>query len=176
MRLWCVAVLSLCGIAGAASNDWLDVPFVQQVKAGCGPAAIAMVVQYWAREYPELSAAAVDTERINEALPAQSKRGIRGEALKTYLEERGFQAFVFSGEMQDLRAHFAKGRPVVVCFAPNARGGLLHYAVVAGVDDRSVILNDPTRGKLVREDLGSFEAKWKVTGNWAMLAVPRKGQ
>src|SRR3954462_1107032 len=92
-----------------AHPSWLDVPFVQQVRAGCGSAAIAMVVQYWARQFPGLEKAQADAEKIDQLLPATSPKGIAGEALKQYLDERGFQAFIFDGELADLRNHFAKG-------------------------------------------------------------------
>lgn len=160
--------------AAPADLPWLQVPFVQQTTAACGSAAIAMVVQYWAHQYPALDGAAADTERINRFLPPASAKGIQGEALKKYLEERGFDVFVFSGELQDLEHHFEKGRPVVVCLGLRGPGGALHYAVVVGVDRDSVRLNDPVRGKLVREDLRRFQAAWKATQNWALLAVPRR--
>ena len=148
---------------------------MRQVKSGCGAAAVSMVVQYWARHKPELKRAADETDRIDELLPA-SRRGIRGDALKDYLAQRGFAAYVFDGEVQDLRDHFAKGRPVIVCLAPAGPRAPLHYAVVVGIDNHSVWLNDSARGKLVREPLDKFQNSWNVTGHWALLAVPRSAQ
>jgi predicted double-glycine peptidase len=165
-------VVTLCACALWGQSDWLDVPYVRQVKAGCGAAAIAMVVQYWARHHPELQDAANEMDRIDELLPA-SKRGIRGAALQEYLEKRGFTAYVFDGEVKDLRAHFAKGRPVVVCLGLSGAKGPLHYAVVVGIDDESVWLHDSARGKLVRDRLDRFETAWDLSGHWALLAVPR---
>lgn len=157
---------------------WLDVPFVQQAKAGCGAAAVAMIVQYWARQQPGLVPAeiVVETEQINKLLPPTSAKGIQGQALKAYLAERGFSVFLFNGELQDLVHHFEKGRPVVVCLALSGRRGPLHYAVVVGVDQNSVRLHDPARGKLVREEREHFLSAWEATGRWAMLAVPRQAQ
>lgn len=166
--LFLLAVSSLL----CAQTAWLDVPYVRQVKAGCGAAAIAMVVQYWARHQPNLQAAAEETDRIDELLPA-SRRGIRGTVLQDYLKKRGFQAHIFDGELTDLRHHFEKGRPVVVCLGLSGAKGPLHYAVVVGVDNESVWLNDSARGKLVRDDLDRFENAWKVSGHWALLAVPQ---
>ena len=48
-----------------AASAWLDIPFVRQTGAGCGSAAIAMVIQYWARQNPALTSAAAETERID---------------------------------------------------------------------------------------------------------------
>jgi len=165
-------VLLTCTICAAEKVFWLDVPYVKQIKSGCGAAAVAMVVQYWARHNPDLRFAADETEHIDELLPA-SRRGIRGAALKDYLTKRGFSAYVFDGETKDLRNHFEKGRPVIVCLGLSGPKAPLHYAVVVGIDEESVWMHDSARGKLVREPLDRFESSWEVTGHWALLAVPR---
>lgn len=156
-----------------AQAAWLDVPFVRQIRAGCGAAAIAMVIQYWARQEPALAHAAADTERIDRMLPP-SPKGIQGSALKRYLQQNGFDAFIFRGERSDLEDQFAKGRPLVVCLGYKGAGAWLHYAVVVGIDRNVVWLNDPARGKLIREDLARFEAAWRETDQWSLLAVPRQ--
>jgi predicted double-glycine peptidase len=157
----------------SAVSPWLEVPFVRQVKAGCGSAALAMVMQYWVSQRPELDAAAADAERIDEALPPPSAKGIPGQMLKRYLEGHGFAAFTFRGELRDLEQHLNKGRPVVVCLGLKGPREPLHYVVVVGMEERAVVLNDPARGKLVHEDLDRFLVAWKATENWALLAVPR---
>lgn len=165
-----------CGLA-SFPNDiaWLDVPFVRQVRAGCGSAAIAMVMQYWVKHQPGLDDAAADAERIDRVLPVTSK-GIHGRELKRYLETHGFSAFIFNGDLSDLRDHSAKGRPAVVCLGFRRPLASLHYVVVVGVGEDAILLNDPARGKLVREEKAAFLRAWKVTGNWALLAVPRQAQ
>jgi predicted double-glycine peptidase len=132
-----------------------------------------MVMQYWVREQPGLDAAATDAESIHRKLPPSSK-GIHGSALKRYLEQHGFDAFIFDGELADLRNHTGRGRPLIVCLGLSGAGGPLHYVVVTSINASEVIVNDPARGKLLREDLDDFKRAWKVTDNWAMLAVPRQ--
>jgi predicted double-glycine peptidase len=174
LRAW--LALSLIGLhspASSADSPWLEVPFVHQVKAGCGSAAIAMVMQYWATRQPGLDAAAADAGHIDQVLLPGSTKGIQGQALKRYLEEHGFAAFVFSGEIRDLQQHLAKGRPVVVSLGLNGPRAPLHYVVVVGLKDKAVLVNDPARGKLIGIDMQRFLLAWKPTGNWAMLAVPR---
>lgn len=160
-------------VAATLTSPWLDVPYVEQVRAGCGSAAVAMVVQYWARQFPGLQSAAADTEEIDKLLPASAK-GIRGKALQSYLQNEGFAAYIFDGEMGDLRHHVGKGRPVIVCVAPKGPHGPLHYAVVVGVGDSRIWLNDSARGKLFSEELARFEQEWSATQDWALLAVPRQ--
>jgi len=168
-----LAAATGCAAAAGFAETALDVPFVRQIRRGCGPAAVAMVMQYWAGQLG-LDGAAADAEKIDRALPASSK-GVSGAALKEYLEDHGFAAYVFSGELSDLRHHIAKGRPVVVCLGLKGPGGPLHFVVVTGVGDGAVTLNDSTRGKMYREGMESFLRAWKAARNWAMLAVPRPG-
>jgi predicted double-glycine peptidase len=165
---------AVCGRLCAADDQWLDIPYVEQVRAGCGSAAIAMVVQYWARQQPGLESALQESERINELLPPTSPKGIKGKELKRFLEEHGFRAFIFDGEIQDLQNNFQKGRPLIVCLALNGARGPLHYAVIAGLNDQVVWMNDPARGKLIREDMDRFLSAWKATANWTLLAVPQQ--
>jgi uncharacterized protein YvpB len=161
-------------LVGSASEAILDVPFVKQVREGCGSAAVAMVMQYWVRLTPGIDAVAAAAERIDRALPPPSK-GLSGDALRSYFEANGFSVFVFNGEIADLRDHLRKGRPVIVCLGPS-RHGELHYVVVTGVDRSDTILNDPARGKLIREPMSSFLREWRASGNWALLALPRAPQ
>ena len=156
----------------AGDPAWLDVPYVRQTDAGCGAASVAMVMQYWVRFVATVNREAADGDKIYKLLSSSGRKGVSGEALKGYLEKQGFEAFVFNGEPRDLREHLAKGRPVMVCLAPGRKGAPLHYAVVVGVTDADVLLNDPARGKLFRQSLDRFERDWKATGNWALLAVP----
>ncbi len=164
-------IAPLLALAAAA---WLDVPQVAQSRAGCGSAAVAMVIQYWAREIPALAPAAAATERIDEVLRPDPSLGLHGTALKKYFEEHAFRAFLFNGTADDMRHHLDKGRPVIVCVAPAGRRAPLHYQVVVGLDSHTAWLNDSARGKLRRQELPEFLASWKATGNWALLAVPRQ--
>jgi predicted double-glycine peptidase len=149
-----------------------DVPFVHQIREGCGSAAVAMVMQYWVRQTPGLDAAASAAEHIDRALRPKSG-GLSGDALRGYFEANGFSAYVFNGEIGDLRDHTSKGRPVIACLGPAARGEL-HFVVVAGVDAGRVIINDPARGKNIAQPLPGFLREWKASGDWALLAVPRR--
>lgn len=174
--LFRIATAALISFAAAAQPKWLDVPFVAQDAAGCGHASIAMLMQYWQQRSAAVSEKAAQFEIIRAALADRStKQGVSGEALKAYLQENGFRAFVIDGEPADLRQHLAKGRPVVVCLGPRSGRSPLHFAVLAGMDDADVYLNDPTRGRLFRQSLEGFLRDWKRSGNWMLLAVPAQG-
>ncbi len=152
------AVLALTGQTGV----WLDVPYVKQRDArGCGPAVLAMVLDYWKRP--------ADPAEIERRLESND-RGVAAAEMERYLRDSGFRAFAFQGEWEDLRRHLERGRPLIVCLEQG--GSALHYVVVAGLDWDSghVLVNDPARRKLLRIERTAFEKAWK--GRWTLLAVP----
>jgi predicted double-glycine peptidase len=189
-RLATLAVISfcLCGAAPAAEDSgvWLDIPFVKQEKDGCGAASIAMVMQYWFERQncadgkqagkgacgPSES---VDAAEIHRALYSPDARGVYASAMERYFKQRGFNAFAFRGEWDDLLNHLRKGRPLIVALKPSEAGVPLHYVVVAGLDTRAgiVMLNDPARRKLLKQDRADFEKQWSGANKWTLLAVPQ---
>ena len=172
----CLVLLAARMVLPGKGKEWLDVPYVQQSRDGCGAAAIAMVMQYWIRTNAHLDSKAADDGHIYELLASPERRGIAGQKLKQYLEQHGFDAHVFRGEGKDLFANLAKGRPVVVCLAPRGTNALLHYVVVTGASDSTILFHDPARGKLMEQRLPGFLRQWESTGYWTLLATPRPGQ
>lgn len=144
----------------------LTVPFFRQEKNGCGAASLAMVAHYWrpneAPAHAAIYARLIDAER----------RGILLSALKTYFEEIGFQAFTLRGQWADLEQHLAKGRPLIVALKAG-RSPRLHFAVLTGIEEHHVWLNDPTRKAAQRTPRDRFEKQWSGADRWMLLASPR---
>jgi ABC-type bacteriocin/lantibiotic exporter with double-glycine peptidase domain len=154
----------------------LDVPFVKQSKNLCGPACIAMVLQYWGK--PGNGEAAGEPERISiqeiaKALDIRSGLGTLGSQMQRYFSTLDYQSFSFQGEWDDVANHLAKGRPLIV--ALGGRGILGHYVVLVGwnSEERVVLVNDPARRKLLKLDQRRFEKSWEQTSRWTLLALPR---
>ncbi|RPJ87003.1 MAG: hypothetical protein EHM18_03330 [Acidobacteria bacterium] len=150
--------------SGDESGIWLDVPFFPQQKDGCGASSLAMILGYWN------SVPAADPQSIFPLLYSEKLKGIPASRMKTYLEEKGFRAFAFTGTLPDLKEHLIKGRPLIVSLG----GSSLHYVVVVGLDERQklVLLNDPAVKKLSSMNMGEFLTAWKQTNFWTLLAVP----
>jgi predicted double-glycine peptidase len=178
-RLVTLAVLSFClqGVMPAAEDSgvWLDVPFVKQEKDGCGAASIAMVMQYWLKRQGRADIESVDAAEIHRALYESDARGVYASAMERYFKQRGFNTFAFRGEWEDLLNHLRKGRPLIVALKPSEAGAPLHYVVVAGMDMSAglVMLNDPARRKLLKQDRADFEKQWSGVNKWTLLALPQ---
>jgi len=168
--------LCFCTLLFAADPGiWLDVPFVQQTKEGCGAASIAMVMQYWARQSGQSSTDVADAKHILDQLHSPEAHGIYASAMEGYLRQHGYQTFVVRGQWSDFEQHLRNGRPLIVALRPMENSRALHYVVVAGLDPARnlVMFNDPAGRKLEKLDRRTFEKEWNVTGNWTLLAVPQ---
>jgi len=179
--------LFLCKVMPAAEDSgvWLDVPFVKQEKDGCGAASVAMVMQYWfdrrncadgKQAGKDDCAPQVDAAEIYRALYTPDARGVYASAMERYFKQRGFSAFAFRGDWDDLLNHLRKGRPLIVALKPTEAGAPLHYVVVAGMDTGAglVLLNDPAQRKLLKQDRADFEKQWSGVNKWTLLALPQK--
>src|SRR5882724_2264594 len=114
-----LGALCLCGILFAADTPgiWLDVPFVKQVKEGCGAASIAMIMQYWAQQQNR-DPQTVDATEIQNTLYSKEGHGIYASDVENYFKDHGLRTFAFKGEPADLKEHLQKGRPLMVALKP----------------------------------------------------------
>ncbi len=171
LRLWAIPVLAL-SLSGLWAQErpgvWLDVPFVAQVRNGCGAASAAMLVRYWRGE-----STGADPREIMKQLYSSPAEGIYASQLKEYLEKQGFLTYTFRGEWADLVHHLSKGRPLLVCLSESKPD--LHYVVVSGIDWQSqiVFLNDPARKKLFPMERDKFLQAWEASNRWTLLALPK---
>jgi predicted double-glycine peptidase len=142
----------------------LDVPYVHQQKDTCGAAALAMVLQYW-------GVAATHDEVARELLQPEL-RGIAGSRLAAFASARGMTAIAHAGDVDHLRDHVGKGRPMIVAWAMG--GGRHHDVVVIGFDEarQRVIVHDPARGAGRHVDLDTFRRRWAGAGHWTLLVAP----
>ena len=182
MKLRCILGLVLFSAAGvgfalAAETPslWIDVPFVAQVKNGCGSAVMAMVMDYWEKKAGRSASSAAVAEKIQAALYSSVEEGIPASAMKRYFEEAGYRTFAFAGDWNELGHHLQRGRPLIVSLKASGPHGPLHYVVVVGIDSARgyIYLNDPAQEKMLRVSREGFESEWKATEHWTLLAVPR---
>jgi ABC-type bacteriocin/lantibiotic exporter with double-glycine peptidase domain len=168
-----LGVTSLAAEAQDAQAIWVDVPFVQQPREGCGAASLSMVMQYWARQLGQPASPDSGVERIQQAIYSPREHGALASSMQSYLRQHGYQVFAISGRWSDLEKELRKGRPLIVALSPEGQTAL-HYVVVDGVDPQRglVMMNDPAERKLLSQERAAFEKDWSATADWMLLAVP----
>lgn len=168
-------VLGLSGVSLFAGSIWLDVPFVKQERKGCGAAAIAMVMSYWAERGFPIEPEKRDPSVILRTLYSKEHDGILASDLEAYFRNQGFRTFAFRGSMEDLEHHLQKGRPLIVALQANSESGPRHYVVAAGFSraEDVVVVNDSSQRKLMKINREKFEKAWSRNGFWTLLAVPQ---
>ncbi len=165
-------VLSL--VSAMTRGAVLDVPFVHQKSQGCGPASVAMLIEYWRSGD---NSSQVNPDTLYDDLYDPRLKGTSGEKIAGYLRNHSFFAFILDGTWSDLTTNLARQRPVIVCLQPG-RNQPLHYVVVVGVNesDGSAMIHDPARRPLIKIARNTFEIEWRRTGSWTLIAVPRKSE
>lgn len=166
----CAAPVTLDAVRAdvAAGHGHLigGVPFVSQDEYDCGPAALAMVLQYYG--------AAVGREEIAQALYLPSVRGTLNLDLEFYARRRGFEARAFAGTLDGAKAELRRGRPLIVFQDLGIPGfPVPHFAVLLGYDDRtrSVVLHSgPDAYRVV--PYADFEQTWARRRGWTLLVTP----
>ena len=182
MKLPCILGLVLFSVVSVAlalaaetPSLWIDVPFVAQVRNGCGSAVIAMVMEYWEKKKGRGAGDSADAGKIQAAIYSPAEEGIPASAMKKYFEDAGYRTFAFVGDWGELVHHLERGRPLIVSLKASGPHGPLHYVVVVGIDSArgTIYVNDPAQQKMLRLSREGFESEWKATEHWTLLAVPR---
>jgi len=142
------------------------VPFIAQEEYQCGPASLAMVLQYYG--------AAAEQAEIARELYLPSVRGTLNLDLEFYARRRGFQARSFAGTLERAKEEIRRDRPLIVF----QDVGLTvypvpHFAVLVGYDDRAgavVLHSGPTPYRVV--SYAEFERSWARRRAWTLLITP----
>jgi len=152
-----------------AGSGWvlLDVPLVlQEGERDCGAAAVSMVLGFWGLP------TAQDAIRAASALPKD--RALPATFLRTYLRERGLQAFLLEGTLKDLERELRAGRPVLVgVVKPYLKTSVSHYLVVVGLNAAlsQLAVLDPADGWRTYT-FEAFSAEWAPARSLTLVVSP----
>ena len=141
------------------------VPFIQQQWGTCGPATLAMAMQ-WAGQK-------VSTSELEPKVYTPEMKGSIKTDLISATRRQGLMAIPIEG-MRALIAEIAAGHPVIV-FENLAlsRFPNWHYALAYGYDlpSRELILHT---GPLehFHQDFVDFESAWGMAGYWGLVILP----
>ena len=158
-----VIVIGFSGCATTTSRRvTLDVPFVAQKPNFCGPAALAMIANYYGYR--------VTQDDIAGAIYLPEVRGTLTTELADYAHQFNFWARQYRGSENDLREKLAAGVPLIVL---GRFGNHWHYFVVLDVDDfqQTLTVHSDTRAN-VQFPQDEFRRFWDHADRWTLLICP----
>ncbi len=153
--------LSAASFAQAA-DDVLDVPFIAQEPNYCGPAALAMLANYYGHP--------VTQDEIASAIYLPDIGGTLTSELSDYARRFNLWVRQYHGTLDDLRQKLDAGVPLLVL---GKFGDQPHYFVVLGWDKfrQVVTVHSDTRPRYEMR-LEDFQRHWDRAGNWTLLVCP----
>lgn len=141
-----------------------DVPFIAQTKDHCGPATLAMALQFQGKM--------ISVDRIADETYTAQAHGTYQTDLVSAARRQGMLALQMHG-LPALLTEVAAGHPVIV-FENLAFNWypMYHYALVYGydLDKTDVVMNSgPVKAK--RWDMRKFERSWMLGDYWGLIVL-----
>lgn len=142
------------------------VPFIAQDAYACGPAALAMVMQFFGhRQSPQ---------QLKKLLLIPAREGTLQVEMTAAARREGFLAFQGASNLESLLRDVAAGFPVIVL--QNLRFEFWpqwHYAVVVGFDQRQgLVLLRSGKNALIEVPYSTFLNTWQRANRWALVVTP----
>jgi tetratricopeptide (TPR) repeat protein len=182
LQFYCIVLLSCAGIllsscTGLNKSVMLEkagnvpprveietIPFYSQKAYQCGPAALAMVLNW--------SGLPISPEDLTAEVFTPQRKGSLQSAMVSAVRRNGRIAYVFT-ELSDLFVEVAAGHPVIILQNLGLSWySVWHYAVVVGYDlsEKYVILRSGNiRRKLMSFQI--FEKTWARGNYWGLLIL-----
>lgn len=181
MRLFLALVLASALLSGCAGRETtrlmadrgslpsaahvVSVPFHPQEDKACGPASLAMVLNW--------SGLPTSTEAMSTMVYTPGREGSLAADMLGAARRSGRLAVPLSG-LDNVLGELAAGHPVVVFQNLGLEmHPLWHFAVAIGFDlDRREIILHTGLDEAQPMSLDTFEHTWERTGRWAMVVLP----
>lgn len=155
-----------CLIENVPSEKWLK-------RNYCGPACLAMVLNYWDEAHP------FSQRQITDDIFDSENQATYNSEMVLYPRRKGFASYSFQGNLQILKDVVGKGIPAIVLTKPIQQIAKGHYRVVIGFDDDKdqVIFHDPFFGSRYAMSFRNFVKVWELgkgrnQSRWMLAVVP----
>jgi len=153
-----------------------NVPYEKWLKRNyCGPACLAMVLNYWDETRP------YDQAEITAAIFDSASQATYNSEMVLYPRGKGFASYSFQGTLEALKDLVGKGIPVIVLTKTIQQIAKGHYRVVIGFDDAKgqIIFHDPFLGGRRAMKFKTFMKVWELgkgrnQSRWTMAVFPEK--
>jgi hypothetical protein len=140
------------------------VPFFSQEDYQCGPASLAMILNYWGIRVPPGD--------IAKEIFSDSAGGTLNIDMVLYAQGKGLFAFQFKATIDELRKYIDSGYPVIVLVDYGfSLYRVNHFMVVTGYNEQGIIVNSGrNKDKFIAEK--DFLKTWGRADFWTLLIKP----
>ena len=138
----------------------IEVPFIPQKPNTCGPAALAMLANFYGQP--------VTQDEIADAIYLPEIRGTLSTDLADFARRYGLWVRQYRGTRADLHQKLSAGIPIIVL---GKLGNRYHYFVVLDYHGDQLIVHSDTRPNL-RMSEDDFLRWWNRADRWTLLVCP----
>lgn len=138
-----------------------NVPFFPQEDYQCGPASLAIVLNFWGID--------VTPYDIAREIFSKTAGGTLNIDMVLYANKRGLKAVQYRGSAGDLKKNIDSGFPVIVLVDYGfSLYQVNHFMVIIGYNEQGVMV-DSGRKKNAFISWNDFLKTWEKTGFWTLL-------
>lgn len=142
------------------------VAFYKQKREYCGPASLAMVLNFWGGKFSQ--------DDIAPEVYSPTVHGSLTLDVENFARKREFWTRSYRGNLNDLKAHLDRGHPLIVF---ENRGfnvlPLDHYSVIIGYgDEQGGVVMHSAEDENLFMSYPLFLRNWGKGGFWTLLILP----
>lgn len=142
------------------------VPYIMQKAEHCGPATLAMIFNFWGIN--------ITQDEIAQEIYSSELKGTLSIEMVLYAIQKGFEAEMYNGSLQDLKNRIKAGFPLIVSHREDEENKRVHYLVVLGFNDNKkvVYIHSDVRENLSM-DYQTFLKYWEWAENLTFFIHPK---
>lgn len=143
-----------------------DVPFIAQEEFYCGPASLAMVLNFYGIK--------ITQEEIAKEIYLKKLKGALNIDLLMYARQKGFQARYYSGSIDDLKANISNDAPLILVLNLGYEiYPVYHYIVATGFyDEKNFIIAHSGKEEDKTFSYKELLKAWEKTSFGTLLITP----
>ncbi|OIO34389.1 MAG: hypothetical protein AUJ76_03915 [Candidatus Omnitrophica bacterium CG1_02_41_171] len=149
-----------------AKVHYVPVSFIPQKGHRCGPAVLAMALNYWGKN--------ATPEKIAQEIYLPDLGGSLTFDLESYPQKFDLWSYSYSGNLSDLKKKLDQDIPVIALIGIGPFFyRLYHYALVVGYwDEENLLVVHSGKNKDVLMKNEVFLERWKASDYWTLLVCP----
>ena len=164
-------------IQEATSSALLYLPkYMSQSFNNCGPANLAMILNFWGGNYTQ-EKLAEDLRPFNNPKGGVDDKSVYNPEMSEYAKLNGYESLIRpNGNIEKLKLFLANGIPVVVSAWLHENEDIGHYRIVKGFDDntQTFLTDDSYIGPNQKFDYDQFTEMWKPFNYIYLIIYPEE--